>query len=520
MSMQPSNNIYALRRTCNEEQGDLPFDDPHVQADLLFEKHGTVILDQAQKPVMEYYYPSTIGMALFFHGGFETGEIAFAKTILSQITAPVIFDIGANIGLHAISWCAALPMATCYAFEPVPTNCTLFGHNIEHNGLRERITIVPAALGSVAGIATFFECDDAAYSSLRDVARRPVISKYDIRVLTVDDFVTNTNITALDMLKIDVEGYENEVLAGAHAAIERFHPHIFVEISSENQNPDVERTIQHLLKAGYHAFVINDGIVTPYRSHDDLFYNYFFIHASRHVEIPQTDSNTARHSVGVQVSILHHQERALNQLRAIIEEKEAAIHLMKVTAEERLDLIRRFETECNRLHNATEERDEKERRLLQLEARLPEHPEAEVTAALVTELRHEAEQKELALAPLRSQLAEQSKALDEQRQAASERLALVERLNAELQAAQVQIPLLLAEADIQSQAAHERRELNDELGKQLRSKIEELAIAVESSAELQRVADERQLVITQLHALAQERLDVIRALNAQVSGNG
>jgi hypothetical protein len=55
----------------------------------------------------------------------------------------------------------------------------------------------------------------------------------EVEVTTLDDFATSKNLTRLDFLKIDVEGMEFEVLQGARATLERFHPAIYFETMYE-----------------------------------------------------------------------------------------------------------------------------------------------------------------------------------------------------------------------------------------------------------------------------------------------
>src|SRR5436853_6765896 len=112
----PGQEIYDLRMASQEAYGDAYFDDPSAQQSLLFEKHGDAIFDKAGGLNLEYRYPSTIGSALFFHGSFEGGEIAFAASVLRQSADPIVIDAGANVGLHSIAWAAALPASQTFAF--------------------------------------------------------------------------------------------------------------------------------------------------------------------------------------------------------------------------------------------------------------------------------------------------------------------------------------------------------------------------------------------------------------------
>ncbi len=48
--------------------------------------------------------------------------------------------------------------------------------------------------------------------------------------VSVDDMVDDASLRRVDVIKIDVDGAEADVLRGAHRTLERFHPHLFVEV--------------------------------------------------------------------------------------------------------------------------------------------------------------------------------------------------------------------------------------------------------------------------------------------------
>lgn len=493
-------DIRADRLVSSEAYGDEHFDDRSVQEELRFEKAGDVVFDRAGDLDLEYRYPSTIGMALFFFGSFEGGESTFVTSILRQTPHPVIMDVGANIGTHAIAWAKAVPDATCYAFEPVPANRALLERNVARHTLSERVFCEPQALGADNGTAMLHECDDAAYSSLRDTGRRPVTNIYEVPVTTIDSYILDHGLPAVDLIKIDVEGLEDDVLRGAERTIERFHPHLFVEISAENQNGDPDGSVRGLLNRGYEAYVINDGLITKYERHDDRFYNYFFVHASRQVVIPPSDLRWARQSAGFHIALIRRLERALKQYREEMFQKEAEIVLLQKAARERLELIKAPE-------ELAESLEKKEAVIDELKTALEQHREQ---GALLS-------------------------------RTAAERLDLIERLDNAVTHLRAQLENISAEMNVQAAAAQERAEVISDLAETVRARdnhIAELRNALDATKmdstskdllinkldeflasqrqqveDIRKVADERLAVITELDVLARERLQVIRSMN-------
>jgi hypothetical protein len=99
--------------------------------------------------------------------------------------------------------------------------------------------------------------------------------------------VPNTTLDALaaelplpvGLLKIDVEGLERAVIAGAAELLRRDRPVLLVEIyGGVDSNPDPEGTVEDIRAHGYEPFVYahHTGLV-PYEQHRDDRYNYFFM---------------------------------------------------------------------------------------------------------------------------------------------------------------------------------------------------------------------------------------------------
>ena len=71
----------------------------------------------------------------------------------------------------------------------------------------------------------------------------------NIHVTTLDHYVKRKNINRIDLIKIDVEGYELNVLRGGIKSIEKFKPILFIELDDENlkqQNSSAKELIAFL----------------------------------------------------------------------------------------------------------------------------------------------------------------------------------------------------------------------------------------------------------------------------------
>jgi len=129
----------------------------------------------------------------------------------------VIIDIGANIGNHAIYFSRYLKHTHIYAFEPIPANYELLLKNCEG-----RSDIIPSniALSDKAEIIPMTANSRNMGMSGWDKNGVIGVTAYTLDFLNLDD---------VTMIKIDVENYEPQVLAGAKKTIERFKPVILIE---------------------------------------------------------------------------------------------------------------------------------------------------------------------------------------------------------------------------------------------------------------------------------------------------
>jgi FkbM family methyltransferase len=147
-----------------------------------------------------------------------------------------VWDIGANVGLF--SFAAAAKGAQVVAVEADTWLASLLHRSVHLNGLP--VTVVPAAVSSVPGIATLSQSDQGkASNSLQGNGPRQTVV-----TITLDWLAEH--FPAPHVLKIDVEGMEYEVLRGGGTLLHRHHPAIFCEVT---QNHD---SVGHLLmEAGY-----------------------------------------------------------------------------------------------------------------------------------------------------------------------------------------------------------------------------------------------------------------------------
>jgi FkbM family methyltransferase len=208
-----------------------------------------------------------IGRDLLYGFDFERFELDLWSGLLRP--DDIVVDVGANIGLYAVAAAAHLGEAgRLLVFEPNEDAFLL----LEQNVAAVKGGCIPElerrAVGSGVGIATFHCMRDSAYSGLVDTGREPAVRAVEVPVTTLDTEVDARGLARVDLLKIDVEGFEPEVLAGAKRLFAREDaPIVLVEIARENLEARGLRqveVIEALERTGYEVRVAVPGI--PLRS--------------------------------------------------------------------------------------------------------------------------------------------------------------------------------------------------------------------------------------------------------------
>lgn len=196
----------------------------------------------------------------------ETNDLnAFSKLIHH---GDIILDIGANTGLYSIVSSIASQETIIYAFEPNPINLVRLNRNIELNSI-SNISIIPFAVGNSNQEISFTVPEDDSLSDTSSAVESFSKSTYrgelkwkNIKVsqVRIDDFIKSHNIAKINMLKIDVEGYEIEVLKGSMQSILRWKPVILIEsFLNDDKRTFLEKFVQ---EAGYTIYLIfKEGIV-------------------------------------------------------------------------------------------------------------------------------------------------------------------------------------------------------------------------------------------------------------------
>lgn len=182
-------------------------------------------------------YDKGIERKLYMTGSYEKGLLRILEKILKP--GDIVVDAGANIGLISI-FCAIKVghNGLVLSFEPHPETYPILQKNIAINGISQ-IEAYNKALGSVSGTAKIYSNLQINRGAASIVEFQQDSPSFDIEVLSLDEVLKQRKISQVDLLKIDVEGFEMEVLKGASKILsEENGPILVVECSNTRTNFD------------------------------------------------------------------------------------------------------------------------------------------------------------------------------------------------------------------------------------------------------------------------------------------
>lgn len=172
-----------------------------------------------------------------YTGLHEFEEMSFLLHLLKETDC--FFDVGANVGSYTILASGVCGTET-YSFEPVPETFQILAANVNLNELSESVTTINAAVGREEAIIRFTCGQDAT----NHVIAETEVEKNAIKVPVVrlDDYRSAAPL----LLKIDVEGFETEVLRGAEQLLaQESLKAIIIELNGSGKRYDFDEDLIH-----------------------------------------------------------------------------------------------------------------------------------------------------------------------------------------------------------------------------------------------------------------------------------
>jgi FkbM family methyltransferase len=160
--------------------------------------------------------------------GWHEPPVTFLLERLARVSSGLV-DIGAHLGYFSILF-ASTAEKRSLAIELDPSNCAELRRGVafQPTAVRERIGIVHCGISDVAG-TIHLPLARSLSPSRRITATEKSKDSRAVAITTLDEIVRSRGFVP-DVVKIDVEGFEARVLAGASETISRFTPILIIEI--------------------------------------------------------------------------------------------------------------------------------------------------------------------------------------------------------------------------------------------------------------------------------------------------
>lgn len=185
----------------------------------------------------------------------ERPELDVFKGLLKP--GQVVLDIGANIGENSlVAASMVMPGGSVYAFEPNPPVFAKLDSNIR---LNPNLPVKPIQKG-IGEKPGYFYVDvgnpnNAGGGQLVEASASG--NKQKVEVVALDAVVADLRIARVDIIKIDVEGFEPQVLRGGKETLQKHHPLLFIEFNEtalRRYGSSTQELLQLLKELGYSSF--------------------------------------------------------------------------------------------------------------------------------------------------------------------------------------------------------------------------------------------------------------------------
>ncbi|CAK0750265.1 Methyltransf_21 domain-containing protein [Azospirillaceae bacterium] len=227
---------------------------------LVFERGNMRVRDTRYGAMLFNNNDAYIGRSLELYGEYSEAEAEIFRQMLSP--GAVALDIGANIGAHTLSMAKFVgPEGMVYAFEPQRSVYYILCANLALNEV-VNVCALQIGLGREVSKALAPRVNYATHGNFGGVSLAMAGSGDEVTVLTLDSMA----LPRCNLIKIDVEGMEDDVIAGAENTIRRLRPFMYVENDRKEKSGAL---IRRILDLNYRLYWHFPRIVTLKNFYDN-----------------------------------------------------------------------------------------------------------------------------------------------------------------------------------------------------------------------------------------------------------
>lgn len=164
-----------------------------------------------------------------FFNLFDAGTVAVFKKVQPD---SIVIDVGANIGFYTLNFAMRnVKSGRVIAFEPHQSNFQMLERNVKENNFHH-ITLINKGLGKTAGQVSLENFGIENNGMIRVTKCKEGADL--INLVTLDEFMLQSDLKRMDLVKVDIEGYEMNFLLGAKRTLSAMKPILFLELSDNH----------------------------------------------------------------------------------------------------------------------------------------------------------------------------------------------------------------------------------------------------------------------------------------------
>ena len=170
-----------------------------------------------------------IQRSLYYLGAYEPWDTKFFLSMIKP--GQCVVDVGANFGYYTLQAARLVGrQGTVLAFEPSSIPYERLLHNLSLNKL-EWVVACKSALGNESRVVQIAIPNILNQGEQRILGGAAPLQGEEVPITTLDEFLCSHSSPHVDVIKVDIEGFEVEFLRGANASIREFKPILMIEVN-------------------------------------------------------------------------------------------------------------------------------------------------------------------------------------------------------------------------------------------------------------------------------------------------
>ncbi len=202
-------------------------------------------------------------LMIYYFGTFEPNSLNMAVSCLSG--GSTMIDVGANIGLYTLTCAEAVgPTGRVLSIEAAPPNARALRDNVRRNGMHN-VTVIEAAAADTTG-QKIITRPLGANLGMFTLGSLDGEEQFEVKLKKIDDIVLCEQIERVDLIKMDVEGFEYRALLGAEQTLDKLKPSVIIELNGtalRRCDTSPQQVKEFLYRHGYLGWIIGSGTLSP-----------------------------------------------------------------------------------------------------------------------------------------------------------------------------------------------------------------------------------------------------------------